>query len=567
MLTKREKYESMLTQLKNERRKYETAWRDITEQLLPDQSTWEVTQQRNRGEIRDSQILNSKPIRSVKTLSAGMMAGVTSPARDWFGLTTADPELAEYDSVRTYLDDCKRLIAASLQSSNWYRSLGGGVYPSMCVIGTAAMFQEESQSVPGGLHFRAMPIGEYYLDIDHEGRVDTCFRELYWTSRQMVHKFGRNACSEAVRWAYDHGNYQQGFVVVHAVTPNEDHEPGYVGSRGMQWSSCWWERSDTRANGFLREGGYEEFPVLAPRWSALPSDAYGRGPGWDARGDCKMLQHHEDALLKLLDKTVDPPMLARGNVKGASLRPGDITQVESTEHGRFEPAYTPDPRALAELKDHIARVENRISECMFAHLWNMLIEDDRNQRPTATEVEAKRKEVMLQLGPLLENLNNELLEPAIERAFAQLQRMDVLPMPPPELEGTDIKIEFISIMHQMQQATGLVSIRTLMQEVQQIAAIRPDVIDKINADAVVDELARITGVRPKTILSQDEVTALRQQRAEQESLREEGQAMLAATQGVKNLSASDPTKLSELVGSLPPAVAAQGGALGSVKEQ
>lgn len=563
MLTKRERYEATLTQLKAERAKWEPAWRDISEQVAPDRTIWNVTD-RNRGNIRDAHILNSRPIRSLKTLSAGMMAGITSPARDWFGLTTNDPALAENDAVRTYLDDCKRLIASSLQSSNWYRSLGSGTYPDMCSIGTAAMFQEESQTSPGKLYYRAMPIGEYYLDINHEGVVDTCYRELYLTARQMVQKFGRQAVSEPVRWAYDQSNYQQGFIVCHAVSPNEDYDIGRLGPEGMRWSSCWWERTDSRRDAFLREGGYEEFPVLAPRWSALPSDTYGRGPGWDARGDCRMLQHHEDALLRLLDKTVDPPMLARGNVKGASLRPGDITQVEADERGRFEPAYVPDPRALAEIKDHIARAENRISECMHAHLWNMLIDDERNQRPTATEVEAKRQEVMLMLGPLLENVNNELLEPAIERAFAVLSRNDILPMPPEELEGQPIKIEFISIMHQMQQATGLVSIRTLIQEVQRISAVRPDVIDKINGDAIVDELARITGVRPKTVLSQDEVTSLRQARAEQEQIKEEGQAALAATQGVKNLANVDATKLSELVGSLPPAVAAQGGALGSL---
>lgn len=557
-VTKREQYESRLAALRQERATWEPAWRDITEQLVPYRAIW-TAQDRGRGDKKESKIINNTPVRALGTLSAGMMAGVTSPARQWFSLTTVDEDLAEVDGVRDYLDQCQKRIAAKLQESNWYSSLANGTYLDLGSIGTSAMFEEEG--APGQVHFRPLPIGEYFLDIDHEGVVDTCFRELSMTVRQLVQKFGRDACSMQVRQAYDKGDYGVAFVVYHAIRPNDEYKQGRIGAPGMRFSSCWWESGSDKSQPFLREGGYEEFPVLAPRWFVRPGDVYGRGPGWEVRGDCRALQHKEKRLLSMLDKTVDPPMRASGNIKRASLLPGDVTHVPRGEQGTYEPAMMINPAAMQALEHHIARDEQRIKEAMYVHLWQSLVDDERNQRPTATEVEAKRQEVMLMLGPLLENLNNGLLEPAVERTFNILDRADMLPMPPEELHGQQIKIKFISIMHQMQQATGLVGLRTLVQETANLGAVRPDALDKLDVDKIVDELGRITGVRPDAILSKDEVDAVRHARAKQEEAKQNGEAMLAATQGIKNVSGADPAQLSDLAGALSPAAAAQAGAL------
>lgn len=564
MLSRRERYCQRLEALRAERANWDSTWRDIAAQLIPYRTVWDVTQ-RNRGDRRDHELLNSRPTLSLKTLAAGMMAGITSPARDWFKLTTSNPDLAEIDAVKEYLDVCQRRIAAALHSSNFYKSLASGVYLDIASVGTAAMFEEESLGDSGLIRFRALPIGEYFLDVDDDGRVDTCFRELAMTVRQLVKKFGRDNVSQAAKSAYDRGNYQHTVTVVHAIQPHDEYDPNLtMEHNSKRWASCWWEVAHESKEQFLAESGYEEFPILAPRWSSLPSDAYGRGPGWDARGDCKELQHHEERLLNLIDLMAQPPMVARGQVKGASLRPGDITHVGQGQDHSYEPAVVVPAGAITAVRERIQDVEARIGEVFFAHLWNMLLSDDRNQRPTATEVEARRQEVMLMLGPLLENMNDELLEPVIERTFAILDRNDQLPLPPEEFEGQEVKVEFISIMHQMQQATGLVSIRTLVNEVRAIAEIRPDVIDKLDADVIADELQRITGVPSDTVLSKDEVAKVRQARAEQEQAKQTGEAMLAATQGVRNLAGVDPTQLSELARAMSPVAAAQGGALGPV---
>ncbi len=518
----------------------------------------------NRGERKDQKILHSKPVRSVRTLAAGMMAGITSPAREWFKITTEDPGLAKFKPVRQYLHDCQERIRSALAQSNFYKQLSSGLYVDLCGPGTAAMLHEEG--APGKLRFRAMPWGEYFLDVDPDGKVNVCFREFAMTVRQIVEKFGLARISRNVRLAYDNGDYNSVFLVYHAIMPNWEFQANTLGVKGMPFISVWWEQTRERYDDFLYKGGYHEFPVLAPRWTAMASSAYGMGPGWDSLGDCRVLQHHERRMMRLIDKVEEPPMRASANARKGSLHPGDVTMMsKGSTGGMFEPAMEVPPEALRWVAERIAAVERRVSEGFFEHLWNMLIQDDRNQRPTATEVEAKRQEVMLQLGPLLENLNSEFLEPLIERSFYMLDRADMLPMPPKEIQGVPVQIEFISIMHQMQQTTGLVGIRTLLTEVMNIAQMRPDVWDKIELDEVVEDLARITGVRPAMVLSKEEVDKVRAARAQQQQAQEKGAAMAQAAESMKTASETDVPNLAELANQFAPAVAAQGGALGPVR--
>src|SRR5690349_16180713 len=107
--TKRERLQARLQELIAARAPWEPAWRSITGQLAPYRTVWPQSQI-NQGEIRDRKLYNSRPAQALRTLSAGLSAGVTSPVRDWFNLTLPDPDLDEYGSVKQYLDDCKQRL-------------------------------------------------------------------------------------------------------------------------------------------------------------------------------------------------------------------------------------------------------------------------------------------------------------------------------------------------------------------------------------------------------------------------------------------------------------------------
>jgi hypothetical protein len=71
-------------------------------------------------------------------------------------------------------------------------------------------------------------------------------------------------------------------------------------------------------------------------------------------------------------------------------------------------------------------------------------------------------------------------------------------------------------MAQAQRAIGTGAIERLAGFVGNLAAAKPDVLDKLDMDQSIDEYAEMLGVPPKIVVSDDQVAEIRAQRAEME---------------------------------------------------
>ena len=74
-------------------------WRSIANNLLPRHSRF-LSTDRNRGGDRNQHIIDSAGTQALRVLTAGMMAGMTSPARPWLALGIPDEKLAQEHAVR-----------------------------------------------------------------------------------------------------------------------------------------------------------------------------------------------------------------------------------------------------------------------------------------------------------------------------------------------------------------------------------------------------------------------------------------------------------------------------------
>ena len=158
---------------------------------------------------------------------------------------------------------------------------------------------------------------------------------------------------------------------------------------------------------------------------------------------------------------------------------------------------------------------------------------------TAREVVERHEEKMLQLGPVMERLTDELLDPLIDRTFSVLLRNGDLPPPPEELQGMELKVEYISILAQAQKLVGTSAVERLASFVGNLAGVRPEVLDKINFDEMVDQYGGMLGVPPQLIRPDEEVAKLRQARAQQAAQAQQAEAAAASVQGARVLSETD----------------------------
>jgi len=550
----RKRMEKRYSALKKERQQgWDQHWRELAEQFAPRRGRF-LWERANDGQKKHQSINNSNPPRALRILASGMMAGLTSPARPWFRLATPDPEMMEFGPVRDWLYQVEVRMREMFAKTNLYKALPG-VYTELGAFGTGSLAALESNT--SVMRFEPLTIGSYYLAQNDELAVDTLYRERRMTVRQLVTKFGKDNLSERVRAMINSNQFDQWVDVVHVIEPNKNRIYGKLDSQNMPFVSCWYEQgvNESDKDRFLAKSGFNEFPIMAPRWETTGEDVYGSCPAMLALGDAKELQFQMRRKAKAIDKHVDPPMVGDISIKGkrASLVAGDITYADFTKTGGnagFMPAYTIKPELQALLLD-INATEERINDTFYVNLFLMLAMSDRREM-TATEVAERHEEKLLMLGPVLESLNDELLDPLIDRAFSIMLRNGLLPPPPEELMGVDLKVEYISILAQAQKMVALGSIDRLIAHVGNAAQADPSVLDKIDFDQTVDEYGEMLGTPPGVIRSDEDVAKLREERARQAQAAQMAASMQQGADIAKTLSETetgDTDALSLLTGS------------------
>lgn len=519
---KKDHHLKRLSALRTERSSWLGQYQELNRVLFPRAGRFDTTD-RNNGKNRFNSIYDRTGTGALRTLAAGMMSGVTSPARPWFRLAIEDSDLADYHTVKVWLSEVQRKMQRVFSQSNTYRVLHS-MYEELGAYGTANSLLLDD--FDRGIHLYPNTCGRYMLATDYKGEVDTSYRELQKTARQLVQEFGEANVSRAVRNMVDNGNADSWVTIVHAIEPRADRDPGMRDARNMPFKSVYFEAGGD-GDKLLRESGFKRFRTLAPRWFTVGEDVYGQSPGMEVLGDIKQLQHEQLRKSQGIDYQTKPPMQAPTSAKNneVDFLPGGLSYVDTAvANGGLRPAFQASidlSHLLADIND----VRQRINSGMYADLFLMLSMSDGTM--TATEVAERHEEKLLMLGPVLERLHNELLDPLIEMTFDRLVEANVLPPPPEELDGVELDVEFVSILAQAQRAIGANATDRFVGNLGAVAQLKPDVLDKFDSDKWADVTADQLGVDPELIVGGEQVALVRKQRAEQQAAQ---QAAAAAEQ-------------------------------------
>ena len=528
---KKQHYLKRWTQLETERSSWVSQWTELSTQLFPRAGRFTVDD-RNDGKRRHNAIYDRTGTGALRILAAGMMSGVTSPARPWFRLRIPDDALMEYQPVKVWLAQVTRKMQAVFGQSNTYRALHQ-LYEELGAFGTGnTLIMDDFER---GIHLYPNTVGRYALATDFKGNVDTSYRELQKTARQLVQEFGEANVSSAVKNMVTNGNGDSWVTIVHAIEPRKERDIRSKSSREMPWASCYFEKGGD-GDKLLRESGFERFRVLAPRWYTSSEDVYGQSPGMEVLGDIKQLQHEQLRKSQGIDYQTRPPLQGPSSLKGedVDILPGGYTVADTASAGGGVKPLFQVGLDLNHLLADIQDVRQRIREGMYSDLF-LMISQAVSTNMTATEVAERHEEKLLMLGPVLERLHNELLDPLIEITFERLLQAGALPPPPEELIGVNLDVEFVSILAQAQRAIGANSTDRFVGNLGAMAQIKPEVLDKFDADRWVDNYADQIGVDPELIVGKEEVALIRKARADQQAAQQAAAQTQQAAESVGKL--------------------------------
>ena len=510
--------------LEQERLPMESLWRDVRLHFEPflGKGLIDGDPDSRVSEREDESIYNTEPRILLHRMGAGLQSGITNQARQWFKLATVDKKLAEYPTVRKWLDQSTEIVQSAMNRSNVYPALDQ-LYMHLGCFGTSAgLVVPDDENVA---HVHIVDEGNYWIAENRRGRVETLLRRRSMTVGTLIEEFGEGWLPDQVMERAKQGRLEERYTVMNLVCR---HDPARFKDvqRERLFVSVYWldgQNNDTNA-GILAIRSFSYNPILAPRW-AVHGSAYGVGCGILGLADAKQLQALELDKLKLVEAEVDPAMAAPASMKGLPIDtgPGGITYYDPIAMGG-RAGGIPVGR-LFETRQQIQAVllaieatEKRLGRTFYSDLFSMMLNLDMQAKPmTAREVNERSAEKVAQIGPILTRLNNDLLDPLVDAIFALCAEADEFPVRDAILEEQPLRIEYVSSLHvEQQSATRMSGLFKLAEFVGGLAQFKPDIVDKCDFDEMVD-VASVAMTEHGVVRDDKSVREIRKARADQEA--------------------------------------------------
>ena len=521
--------------LRNERSEWEAEWRQISDYLLPGRGIYQISSKPRKRKLTSSKTINPVAEDAMYVLTSGMHGQLTSPATPWFVLEWADNKLNDMEELKQWLQECNTILHKDLHESNFY-SIINSFYIEYVGFGTGCMYVgEDSDEEAAPFRFELLTAGEYAFSMSSTGRPNGLCRTIFMSTRQLVERFPETVSAEAKKKV---ASNSAGVDKTDATLVEYVFKGKYM---DKPYTRVYYEVSGNSSKSADKEplevSGFYEWPYPIGRWSTIGSDALGIGPGSRALPDIKRLQEMEKAFLMATHKSINPPLNAPARMKGKlNTLPGGHNYYANPNETVNE-LYRVNFDYIG-VSNAIERVEGRIKTNFFNDIF-LTGSRDPNASPLRTgQVTVQEKEKLHRLGPVVNRLQHEFLQPVIERCFNINLRKGNFPELSPEMQELvgDYKITLTSPLALAQKSAAVDSINSFFGFLSNVAQFDPSVIDNADPDAAAREMANLTGVKMGIIRTQDEVGSIREtrQKAEAQARAKEGAMAEAAAVGQSN---------------------------------
>lgn len=533
---------------------------DLAKFILPRRSIW-LTQSAGglpspnsmtRGMEINQAILDPTATFATRICAGGLMSGLASPSRPWFKIAPAMRGVQIDDEGRQWLDTVEDIVYTVLARSNFYNAFAQEC-EDIVIYGTAVniIYEDEKDLI----RCYTPCVGEYYLASGATMRVDGLYRAFVMTIAQIVDFFGIDNCPTDIQklWKEKGGAMTTERLIAHSIEPNfdvgRDRKVGKING-DFAWREVYWVYG-AGTSGPLAMRGFVDSPFTASRWSTQSNDAYGRSPGMDILPDVRQLQVETARKAEGIERGLNPSLIASAEMqnKPTSRLPGHITYLSGDiSAGKGMRSIYDTQFDLDHVSQDIALIQQRIKQGLFVDLFMAITDAPQNEK-TKFEIQARLTEKMQTIGPVIENLLSESLQPKLKRIFGILKRKGMLPPAPKSMQGVPLDIQFVSILALAQKSASTSGIEALMRMVGELGQIHPDVLDIPDFDETVEEYSQLLGNKQKLLKDKKMIASARQARAKQQQQQQQAQMMEQATKSAGNAAGAANTLSQTPVGS------------------
>jgi len=488
---KARKLMTIIDRLKARKSNWNDTWEEVLENFAP---------QRNRifdkttGAERGHQLYDSTPQHFVELLASALHSMLTNPSVHWFGLGTGDPEIDGKTVNKKYIQKLVAMVHDTLNATNFQTEIHE-LYLDLVTLGTGIMLIEEDKDLL--IRFTTIPVFEMDLEEDHNGVIKTAARKIEMRVDQAFEKYGEKAFGTcAVKLKKD---LTQKINITHLVMKREDANLNKLDPLNKPFGSYHIYEEEKL---LLKEHGYDSFPYVAPRWTKMGNETYGRSPAIKTVYDARMLQQMMKTVIRGAQKAVDPPyLIGHDSVLGRlNLTAGGVT---AARHGMMDSVKPLVSGARVDIGlEMVNQVRLNIKQGFFIDQLQL----GGSDRMTELEVNIRNDENLRLLSPILGRLHNEMLDPTVGLILTILMKKKKLPKNTPvDLQENQLQMTYRSQIAKAQTANEGRLLSNYIAEVTDLSAKlqKPEMLDVLDFDQVLRIKANLDGI-PMAIFQDDE---------------------------------------------------------------
>lgn len=512
--------------LEVEKSTHKIVWDKINQLIFPNSEQF-LAEYSGGAKRRRLQFDNTAE-RALEIYSSSMVGLMANPTAKFINFEPKDKDLLDDKQVQLFVEEAQDKVlsvfndpATKFHDNFFYCVQYLGAY------GTTALLSDRSDEHVAV--FRAEGPKSLNFTENFNNTIDEVFLERKYTIRQL------QLLAETQGWDIPFDKIKKKETekecIIRHIYPNPNYDKKNIAEK--RYKSDYYLKDKKK---LVHTSGFDTFPAPVGRWGKLDGEKWGDSPGRVALTAVRVLNASERHLTFAEEYSLRPSLFVSSEAKFGKLN----LSAGAVNVGRGNPNDTVRP-LLTNGDTNFSLERNRqrrevIMQSFYVDIFQTMSDIDM----TATEAQIRQQERLRGLAPKVARIQSDILGPTAERVLAILIDQGKIKVPE-VLRGRELEVTYISPLAQAQRAADAMSIQMFMNDVAILAQGNPDVLDKVDFDFLVDELAEIRGIPTKALLPEKELSAIREDKAKQLQLQnglalaqqagDAGQAVKAATNG------------------------------------
>lgn len=443
-----ERYLARREKAMSKKEQFRALMQDIEDLSAPDRACWvKGSDGQKRNKTFDSTAINAR-----SSFANRIQSDMMPPFQQWVVLKPGEfvPE-NQKEEMEKELDDASKKFYAVIQSSNFDTAINEFLHD--LAAGTAVMIPEDGD-IDSPMGFYAVPPSTVGIEEGAFGKVSGVYRD---------HCLRVSAIQET--WPDAQITTDMNNDIMRNDKSSADKE--YEISEGCVYDPTtkkWlYKVVDRKSKTYIVERVYDRNRFLVTRWSKLSGEVWGRGPLVNALPDIKTINKLVEMILRQAALRIAGVWTVTNdgiiNPNNIVITPGATIPV-----GRNGGPNGPSMANIAPTGDiQVAELEReKLSTSIKQMLFDQKLPPDTGAVRSATEIMARVKELVKDIGAPFGRLMGELVHPLVQCVLDMLYKRGQIKHRI-VIDGLLVKAQVISPLAQVQSLTDVENVVRWMQ--------------------------------------------------------------------------------------------------------